>query len=257
MLTGSSIGQKRSYNASPPETTSPGVHAGVYGGAVQDQHYSHSTQSPAAKRHRTGSEYDHSHLYQSLQLGDNSLSQYSSTVPSSTRPWTGNDHHRVQSSYSAQQSPMHIPMMSRAQQPLPVQTPPSWQPAHQQSSLPSPTPSVSNQQQPSYPAVTSQHSPPGAFGESGSTPSAIPRQYYNNSNSYHYQAAGQYQSQNSGDLQNAYSDLHIPGSTLPDTAGLASGQAPGYSQNYLGSGSIYSAEPHDVHTYVGDNPHKY
>lgn len=150
---------------------------------------------------------------------------------------------------------MHNPMMSRLHQSMPVQTPSSWQATHQQSSLPSPTPSVSNQQQPSYPAVTSHQSPSGSFGESGSAPSAIPRQYYNNS--YHYQAAGQYPGHHSGDIHHAYPDLQIAGSSLPDTAGLASAQAPGYSQGYLGSTAIYSAEPHDVHTYVGDSHHKY
>lgn len=227
---------------------------------MQDHHYSHSTQSPAAKRHRTGSEYDTSHLYQGLPLGDNSLSHYSSALPNTTRSWTSHDQHRVQSNYSTQQSPMNVPMMSRVQQqppppPMSVQTPPSWQPSHQQSSLPSPTPSVSGQQQPSYPAVSSQQSSSGVFGDPGSAASSIPRQYY--SSSYQYQAPGQYHSHHSGEIQPAYSELQMPGSSLPDTAGLASAQTHGYNQGYLQTGALYSAEPHDVHTYIGDAHQKY
>lgn len=250
-LTACRVGNKRSFAASPPESSSPSVHSGIYGGAVQD-HYGHSTHSPVAKRQRSSSDYESgTHMYSGVG-GDASLSQYSSAIPSATRSWAGNDQQRVPSSYGPQQSPLGMSMLSRLQQPMSVQTP-SWQSMHQQSALPSPTPSVSTQQQPSYPAVSSQQQSSALFGDPGSA-SSIPRNYYGNS--YSYPGQGHYAGQSQGDVQNGYSELQMPSSTISDTAGLVSSQSQGYSQGYLQSTNLYSTEPGEE-AYLEDGAQKY
>ncbi|EME45472.1 hypothetical protein DOTSEDRAFT_71253 [Dothistroma septosporum NZE10] len=238
----SSIGTKRSFNASPPDTTSPGLHSTMYGGAVQD-HY--SAGSPAVKRQRAGSEYDSSHLY-GIPGGDSHLSHYASSIPSATRAWTGGDTQRVPVAYGQQQSPMSMGMSSRMQQPMGVQahTPPSWSNINSQSALPSPTPSVSTQQPPSYPSTTTQHQSSSIFGDPGSA-SSIPRNPYYNNSYQPYQTHSQYQGHHSGDIQSAY-ELQMPGSTISDTAGLAAVHTPGYGHGYLQSSSIYPPEPSEV-----------
>lgn len=241
-----SIGTKRSYNASPPETTSPGLHSSMYGGAVQDHHYGHSAHSPAAKRHRSGSEYDSSHMYQHMPIGEPPISQYGSGIPSASRSWTGSDHSRVHGAYSQQQSPLSLSMMGRVQPPMAsqVQTP-GWQGMNQAGALPSPASTSSNTQQQSYPSVTSQQQSSSLFGDPGSA-SSIPRNYYSSSN-YQYQGHAQYQGQQAGEVQSAYSD--IP--QIPDTANLASSQSQGYGQGYL----PYATEASDVpgaYAYMGE-----
>lgn len=240
------IGTKRSYNASPPETTSPGLHSSMYGGAVQDHHYGHPVHSPAAKRHRSGSEYESSHMYRPMQMGETSLSQYGSSIPSATRSWTGSEHSRVHSGYSQQQSPLSLSMMGGVQQPMGSQAhTPGWQSMNQNSALPSPASTSSNNQQQSYPSVTSQQQSSSIFGDPGSA-SSIPRNYYNNSN-YQYQGQGQYQGQQSGEVQSAYSDLP----QIPDTANLASTQSQGYGHGYI----PYATEASDVpgaYAYMGE-----
>lgn len=238
----SSIGVKRSFNASPPDAPSPGLHSAMYGGAVQD-HYSAS--SPAVKRQRAGSEYDTSHMY-SIPGSDSHLSQYAGSIPSGTRGWTGGDTQRVPAAYGHQQSPINIGMSSRMQQPIAVQahTPPSWSNAHSQSALPSPTPSVSNQQPPSYPTTTTQQSTSSIFGDPG-TASSVPRNPYYNNSYQTYQTHSQYSGQHSGDLQSAY-DLQMPGSSIPDTAGLSAAHTPGYSHSYMQPSSIYPPEPSEI-----------
>ncbi|KAK4502813.1 hypothetical protein PRZ48_006239 [Zasmidium cellare] len=232
----SGIGTKRSFNASPPETTSPGLHSSMYGGAVQDHHYGGSVHSPAAKRHRSGSEYDSSqHMYQHMPVGDSGIASYGGGIPSATRY---SEHSRVHSGYSQQQSPMSLSMMGRvpASMGSSVQTPGGWQSMHQNSALPSPASTSSNTQQQSYPSVTSQQQSSSLFGDPGSA-SSIPRNYYSSSN-YQYSGTGQYQGQQPGEVQSAYSDLH----QIPDAANLSSTQSQGYSQSYL----PYATEPSEV-----------
>ncbi|KAF2164622.1 hypothetical protein M409DRAFT_67754 [Zasmidium cellare ATCC 36951] len=234
------IGSKRSFNASPPETTSPGLHSGMYGGAVQDHHYGGSVHSPAAKRHRSGSEYDSSHMYQHMPMGD---SAYGSSIPSATRY---SEHSRVHRGYNQQQSPMSLSMMGRvpASMGSSVQTP-GWQNMHQTSALPSPASTSSNTQQPSYPSVTSQQQSSSLFGDPGSA-SSIPRNYYSSSN-YQYSGTGQYPGPQSGEVQSAYSDLH----QIPDAANLTATQSQGYGQGYM----PYATEPSEVpgaYAYIGE-----
>lgn len=217
----------------------------MYGGAVQDHHYGGSGHSPSAKRHRSGSEYDSTHMYQHMPMSaDSAVSGYTSGIPSATRY---SEHSRVHSGYGQQQSPMSLSMMGRvpASMGASVQTP-GWQGIQQNSALPSPASTSSNTQQQSYPNVTTQQSSTSTlFGDPGSA-SSIPRNYYNSSN-YQYSGTGQYQGQQAGDVQGAYSDLH----QIPDPANLASTQSQGYSQGYM----PYSTEPSEVsgaYAYMGD-----
>lgn len=114
---------------------------------------------------------------------------------------------------------------------------------HQQSALPSPSASASNQQ-PSYPSASapSQLQTSSVFGDPGATAaaSAVPRHYYGNS--YYTQAQGNYQGSSSGDVNHPYSDL----SSIQDTGGLAPSQTQGYSSQYLPNGGIYPHEPGEV-----------
>lgn len=203
-----------------------------------------SNQSPAMKRHRSSGEYDPASMYSHMPVGEPPAPHYSNSIPSGARAWAGSDHQRLSNGYGQQShSPMNsMSMMGRVQQPMGVQTPGGWQGIHQQSALPSPSPSVSNQQ-PSYPTASapSQQQSSTVFGDPGATAaaSAVPRQYY--TNSYYTQAQGQYQGQATGD-SHPYPDL----SSIPDTSGLSTGQNPGYGTGYLPSGSIYSAEPGEV-----------
>ncbi|CAK4019961.1 Hypothetical predicted protein [Lecanosticta acicola] len=233
----SGIGTKRSYNASPPDSSSPSIQSNMYGGAVQD---SYSAQTPAAKRQRSGSEYESAHVYQGMP-GDHALSPYGGTIPNGTRYGGGIDQQRVQNSYSHHPSNLSMPMMSR-QQPMSVQTP-SWHSIHSQSALPSPTPSIGNQQQPSYQSATSQSQSSSIFGDPGSA-SSLPRSYYNNS--YPYQSQGQYQGQDTAGDPHAFSDLQLSGSTLPGSGGMSSAPNPGYGHGYLQTGSMYATEPGEV-----------
>ncbi|CZT24308.1 uncharacterized protein RCC_10029 [Ramularia collo-cygni] len=239
---GSGIGTKRAFNnASPQDTSSPANHPGIFGGAVQD-HYMSSAQSPAAKRHRSSGDYDSAHMYQSqhMPVGEPPAPHYNNSMSSGSRTWASSDQQRVSNSYGPQaHSPLNIPIMNR-QQPMGPQTPVSWQTIHQQSALPSPTSTGSNQQ-PAYPtsaAVSQQQT----FGDPGATAaaSAVPRQYYNNS--YYTQTQGQYPGQAQGDVGPSYPDL----SSISDGAALSSGHNLGYSTGYLPTGGIYPAEPGDV-----------
>jgi len=242
---GSGIGSKRGFsNASPPDTSSPTNHPSIYGGAVQDHHYISSTQSPAVKRHRSSGDYEPAHMYQHMPVGEPPPPHYTNSMPSVARSWTASDQQRVSNSYGQQShSPMSMQMMSRVQQPMGVQTPGGWQGMHQQSALPSPTSSVSNQQ-PSYPTATapSQQQSSSVFGDPGATAAAssVPRQYY--SNSYYTQAQGHYQGQPAGDVNHPYPDL----SSIPDTTALAPGHNPAYNPSYLQSGGMYPTEPSEV-----------
>lgn len=184
--------------------------------------------------------------------GDTSLAQYSSAIPSATRSWTGNEQQRVPSSYGPQQSPLSMTMLNRLQQPMSVQTP-SWQGMQQPSALPSPTPSVSTQQQPSYPAVTSQQQSSSLFGDPGSA-SSISRPYYGNG--YSYPGQSQYPGQQPGDVQGGYSDLQIPSSAISDAAVLGSSHSQGYGQGYLQSNNLYSSDPGEE-SYLGDGQQKF
>lgn len=223
----------------------------MYGGAVQD-HYSAS--SPAIKRQRAGSEYDSSHLY-SIPGSDSHLSNYSSSIPSGTRAWAGGDAQRVPAAYGQQQSPLSMGMSSRMQQPMSAQvhTPPNWSNINSQSALPSPTPSISNQQPPSYPVTTTQQQSSSIFGDPGSA-SAVPRNPYYTSYQP-YQTHNQYQGQHSGDIQSAY-DLQMPGSSMPDTAGLAAAHPSGYGQGYMQSSGMYPPDPSEAYPYSLDEKYQ-
>lgn len=209
---------------------------------MQD-HYSAST--PAIKRQRAGSEYDSSHLY-SIPGTESHLSQYATSIPSGTRAWAGGETQRVPAAYGQQQSPLNVGMSSRIQQqPIGVQahTPPNWSNINSQSALPSPTPSVSNQQPPSYPSTTTQQTS-SIFGDPGSA-SSVPRNPYYNNSYQGYQTHNQYPGQHSGDMQSAY-DLQMPGSSIQDTSGLAAVHTPGYGHGYMQTSSIYPSEPSEV-----------
>lgn len=171
-------------------------------------------------------------MYQGMPVNDH-LHQYGGAIPTGTRYAGAGDPQRVQGAYSHQQSPLNMSMMSR--QPMSVQTP-NWQSIHQQSALPSPTPSIGNSQQPSYHSATSQPQSSSLFGDPGSA-SSMPRSYY----SYQYQSQGQYPGQAPGEDPHAYSGLQIPpGATLGST------QSHGYPHGYLPSSSIYATEPGEV-----------
>lgn len=195
-----------------------------------------------------------------MSTGESSLPQYSSSIPSGTRSWTGSEQRAstVYSQQPQQQSPLSMSMMGGGRvQPMSVQAPGSWQGMHQQSALPSPTPSISNQQQPSYPSATTQQQSSSLFGDPGAAGS-IPRHYY--SNSYQYPPQGQYQSPHSGDVQHAYPDLQVPGTSISDNNALASTHSQGYNQGYLQSSGIYSTEANEVsgaYAYMSDTPQKF
>lgn len=245
-LTPRSIGSKRAFssNASPPDTSSPAHHPGLYGGAVQDHHYISNNQSPAVKRQRSSGDYEHS-LYQHMAVGEPPAPQYNNAMQPGARSWAASDQQRVSNQYGHQShSPMSMPAMSRVQQqPMGVQTPGGWQGMHQQSALPSPSTSVSNQQA-SYPAASasSQQQTSSVFGDPGATAAAssVPRQYYNNA--YYSQAQGQYQGQAPGDVNHPYPDL----GSIPDASALSSGHNQAYHPHYLQSAGLYPAEPGDV-----------
>jgi hypothetical protein len=227
----------------------------MYSQAQQD-HYPSSAQSPAQKRQRSSGEYENSHMYQHMPVGEAPMPHYSGAIPSGTRY----DQQRMHSGGYAPQShsPMSMPMMNRAQQSISVQGSAGWQNMNQQqSALPSPSSSGSNQQ-PSYPAVAGQQQQPSLFGDPGSAASAIPRQYYNNS--YQYQSQGQYQNQSSGEAQSAYPDLQMPGSSIPDSGGLASAQNQSYNSGYMQSNGIYASEAGEApapYPYMGEGHHKF
>ncbi|KJY00534.1 developmental regulator like protein [Zymoseptoria brevis] len=249
----SGIGNKRSYNTSPPDTTPPSTQPGTYGGGATDHYSAHS---PGGKRQRSSGDYEGSHLYQHMPVGEPPMPHYTSAIPSGTRSWS-NEQQRMHGSYSQQtQSPMSMPMMNRVQQTVSVPGANGWQNMNQQqTALPSPSSSGSNQQ-PSYPAVAGQQQQPSLFGDPGSAASAIPRQYYNNS--YQYQAQGQYQNQ-IAESQSTYPDLQMPGSSIPDSGGLASAHNQAYSSGYIQSnGSLYASETGEApapYAYMGNSQH--
>ncbi|KXT00123.1 hypothetical protein AC578_3274 [Pseudocercospora eumusae] len=168
----SGIGQKRSYQPSPPENNSPGLQTGgLYGGAVQDYG---SVQSPAMKRHRSSSEYDNSAAYAGMvseapmPYSNNSISSASRYEP---RLSTGN--------YT---SPMS--MLGRSQT-MGVQTPGQYPNLYQSS-----PPGVSAQQQPYSTFAEPQPTLPSL----GSA-STVPRYQ----TQYPYHAGTQYGAYSSGD----------------------------------------------------------
>lgn len=192
------------------------------------------------KRHRSSGEFEHASLYQHMPIGEPPTPHYNNTISSGSRTWTANDQQRLSASYGQQShSPMGLSMMNRVQQPM--HTHGGWQAMHQQSALPSPSASVSNQQ-PSYPTTSAppQQQASSVFGDPGATASAstIPRQYYN---SFMAQGQANYQGQPSGDVNSQYPDL----SSIQDTS-LTSGQMSGYPSGYSQAGGIYSAEPGDL-----------
>jgi hypothetical protein len=240
VLIGSSVGSKRSFNASPPVTSSPTMHSGLYGGAVQDQHYSTSASSPAAKRQRAGSEYDaaSAQIYQNLPA-DTPISSYGPPLPTTTR-WSGSDQQRYPTNYS-QHSPVGMPVMTRNPS-MTVQTP-GWSGGYQQSSaLPSPTPSASNAQTQPYPVTTSQQQASSIFGDPGAA-SSLPRNYYA-SNPYPYGSLpqqGQYSGHGSNDVHPSYSDITSLTGSVSDAAGMTPSQTQGYSQAYIETSGPYSS----------------
>ncbi|KAI5361958.1 Putative velvet factor [Septoria linicola] len=222
-------GQKRSYNQSPPDTTSPSGHPSMHPGAVQDYHYN-TSQAPAVKRQRSSSEYENSSLYQTSAIPDTPNSNY--TIPSSTRyAMAHNDYQRGYSSY-AQYSPGGV-VSSRPMQMQPA----GWQSVQQNSALPSPTPSVSGQQQSAYPATAGQQA--SMFGDPGGV-NSIPRATYPAS-SYPYPQQAHYSSQPGAD-GHQYPDLQMPS----DTSGLSSSQSNPYGATYLQSANLYATEANEA-----------
>ena len=254
-LTGAFSGTKRAYNASPT-SSSPHLHTGIYGGAVQD-HYGAAT--PGVKRQRTGSDYSQQNVYHNMSMVENTMPQYSAnTIPSSTRHWGGDEQQqtRVQNQFN-QLSPLSLPNMNNRVQSMNMQGANSWQSMHAQNALPSPSPSVSNPQA-SYSSVSSQHSS-SMFGDPGSA-NNIPRHYYSSSYQQYptHQQPGQYAGHTAADVQNAYPDLQIPVTSLPDTSGLVSAQNHGYNHGYLQSsaaGNIFGSEANELsggYAFFGD-----
>ncbi|KAM3416928.1 hypothetical protein BST61_g8516 [Cercospora zeina] len=229
-------GQKRSYNATPPDTTSPSVHSTMHGGgggAVQDYHYN-TAQSPAAKRHRSSSEYDSS-IYQNSSIADTPNSSYAGALPSSTRYAMGNnEYQRGYGSYGGQYSPSALGMGARS---MTMQS--GWQGIQQNSALPSPAASVSASapQQSPYPTATSQQST--IFGDPGGV-SSIPRNSFSGS-SYPYAQQAHYSSQPSSD-GHPYPDLQMPGSSVADSNSLSSGPGHPYNTAYLPTNGLYGSE---------------
>lgn len=234
-------GVKRSFNGSPPDTTSPTVPSNAVG-PVQDYHYSTSSQDSAVKRQRSSSSYD-STLYQNPTVADTPNSNYTSTLPSSTRYGMGNDYQRSYGSYS-QYSPGAMAMPSRNSS---MQSA-GWQGVQQSSALPSPTPSVGGQQQNPYSTVPTTQQPSTMFGDPGSA-SSIPRgSYAASAYPYEQHAQASYSGNTSPD-QHPYPQLQMPGSSLPDSS---SGQGNPYSAAYLPSNSLYGSEAADA-----PNPYVY
>ncbi|GIZ45357.1 hypothetical protein CKM354_000852900 [Cercospora kikuchii] len=228
-------GQKRAYNGSPPDTTSPSVHSTMHGGAVQDYHYNTTAQSPAVKRHRSSSEYDSS-MYQNSSIADTPNSTYAGSLPSSTRYAMGtNEYQRGYGSYGGQYSPNALGMGGRS---MGMQSA-GWQGIQQNSALPSPTASVSVSapQQSPYPTTTSQQST--MFGDPGGV-STIPRNSYPSS-SYPYPQQAHYSSQPSSDGHH-YPELQMPGSSISDSNSLSSGPGHPYNTAYLQTNGLYGSE---------------
>ncbi|KAF2215389.1 hypothetical protein CERZMDRAFT_94801 [Cercospora zeae-maydis SCOH1-5] len=231
-------GQKRAYNASPPDTTSPSVHSSMHGGgggggAVQDYHYN-TAQSPAVKRHRSSSEYDSS-IYQNSSIADTPNSTYAGSLPSSTRyAMANNDYQRGYGGYGGQYSPNALGMGGRS---MTMQS--GWQGIQQNSALPSPTASVSASapQQSPYPTATSQQST--MFGDPGGV-SSIPRNSFSGS-SYPYPQQAHYPNQPSSD-GHPYPDLQMPGSSIADSNALSAGPGNPYNTAYLQTNGLYGSE---------------